>query len=56
MHIDEGESTCSIHSGQQDRVGVAHDSEMLGICCYPGLQPPDSVVGRRPESLPCLIS
>jgi hypothetical protein len=31
MHIDQGESTCSIHSGQQDRVGVAHDSEMLGI-------------------------
>jgi hypothetical protein len=25
MHIDQGESTCSIHSGQQDRVGVAHD-------------------------------
>ena len=27
-----------------------------GHCCYPGLQPPDSVVDRRPESLPCLIS
>src|SRR3984957_17186748 len=25
VHIDEGESTCSIHSGKQDRVGVAQD-------------------------------
>src|ERR1700732_4804127 len=31
MHIDQGESTCSIRSGQQDRVGVGHDSEVLGI-------------------------
>ena len=31
VHIDQGESTSSIRSGQQDRVGVAHDSEMLGI-------------------------
>jgi hypothetical protein len=31
MHIDQGESTCSVHSRQQDCVGVAHDSEMLGI-------------------------
>lgn len=58
VHIDQGESTCSIHSGQQDRVGVGYESEMLG--CYPGFQPPDSVVGRRRESqakpsLPCLI-
>jgi len=31
MHIDQGESTCGIRSGQQDRVGVAHHSEMLHI-------------------------
>ena len=47
VHIDQGESTCSIHSGQQDRVGVAHDPKMLGIavirvCNY---QIPSLVVG-----------
>src|SRR5579859_4780445 len=31
VHIDQGESACSIRSGQQDRVGVAHDYEMQGI-------------------------
>jgi len=31
VHIDQGESTRSIHSGRQDRVRVAHHSEMLGI-------------------------
>src|SRR5260370_32612509 len=31
VHIDQGESTCSIHSGQQDRVGVACECEMQGI-------------------------
>ena len=31
LHVDQGESTCSIHSGEQDGVGVAHDSEMLSI-------------------------
>jgi len=49
VHIDQGESTCSIHSGQQDRVGVAHDSEMLGmpvirVCNH---QIPSWVVGRN---------
>ena len=31
VHIDQGESTCSIHSGEQDGVGVAHNSEMRSI-------------------------
>src|SRR5260370_8616707 len=31
VHVDQCESTCSIHSGQQDRVCVAHDCELLGI-------------------------
>jgi hypothetical protein len=49
MHIDQGESPCSIGSCQQDRVGVAHDSEMLGvavirICNY---QIASWVVGRN---------
>src|ERR1700744_3896724 len=30
VHIEQRELTCSIRSGQQDRVGVAHNSEMLG--------------------------
>src|ERR1700748_1484733 len=49
VHIDQGESTCSIHSGQQDRVGVAHDCEMLGIAVI-GIfnhQIPSWVVGRN---------
>jgi hypothetical protein len=54
VHIDQGESTCSIHSGQQDRVGVAHDSEMLSAAVIRVLPSPDCVVGR-PESLPCWI-
>ena len=31
MHINQGESTCSIRPSQQDRVGVARDSEMLDV-------------------------
>ena len=47
VHIDEGESTCSIHSGEQDGIGVAHDSEMQGtaaiwVCNH---QIPSWVVG-----------
>jgi hypothetical protein len=49
VHIDQGESARSIHSGQQDGVGVARDSEMLGIpvirvCNH---QIPSWVVGRN---------
>jgi len=49
VHINQGESTCSICSGQQDRVGVAHDSEMLcaaaiRVCNH---QIPPRVVGRN---------
>ena len=49
VHIDQGESTCSIDSGHQDRVGVAHDTEMLGIAAI-GIcnrQIPSRVVGRN---------
>ena len=49
VHIDQGESACSIHSGQQDGVGVAHDSEMLGIAIIRvgNHQIPLQVVGRK---------
>jgi hypothetical protein len=49
VHIDQSESTCSIRSGQQDRVGVAHDSEMLGMAVIgvDNHQIPSWVVGRN---------
>jgi hypothetical protein len=49
VHIDQGESACSIHPGQQDRIGVAHDCEMLGIAVIRvfNYQIPSWVVGRN---------
>ena len=49
VHIDQGESTCCIHAGQQDRVGVARDSEMLGTAAIRVFnhQIPSWVVGRN---------
>ena len=49
VHIDQGESTCSILSGQQNRVGAAHDSEMRGIAVIRvcNHQIPLWVVGRN---------
>src|SRR6266481_5078415 len=47
VHVDQGEATCGIGSGQQDCVGVADNSEMLGfavirVCKH---QVPSWVVG-----------
>ena len=49
VHIDQGESTCSVHSGQQDGVGIADDSEMLGIAVIRvrNHQIPSWIVGRN---------